>query len=369
MKSYDDYLRGNDTHSHHIPNAAITRTLHKCKGSFSTNERMDIHTASENASEVAKKYLAKENDSEIYKSKFKEIYSAALRVELYRQFVAQGQKIHNVDEIIGISKAIKSYIDSESKNIPTAVSDTLVNSLKDFENKLRLIVYGPKSDKDKLNKMKNAALQFELEAMTLIQESKIKYDHDVSWWPFFANLMLVVLGVGIGSFIYRGFNDHYLFADYKTEPKAQDHLVVKDTVNYLKDFGFFNPADAKVEEKKPIINTEPKIKKTLPELWQEARKEIDRAILLFRHHLEDFREVMPRSYACANSFLPNIENNDNLQVIFSNLKKLENSVSYLKETDQHTIEVMSFVKRVDKACEPITNFVEPEIDAHNSVTI
>ncbi|MBA2652286.1 MAG: hypothetical protein H0U73_08475, partial [Tatlockia sp.] len=351
MKNYDDCLRGN--------------ALKKCGVSFSLDEQKGILRASENASKVAKTYLEKVNNSE-NKITFKEIYSAALRVELYRQFVAKGQQLNNYDEIIN---AIESYINSETikyKNIPNVVNANLFIILTDFGSRVESIKNGSKSAEEKLNEFKNAALQFELEAITLFQENQIKYAHEISWWPFFANLMLVVLGIGIGSFIYRGCGGHYLFADNlfvdKTEARKQDHLVVKNTVNYLKDLGFFHPADAKFESKSPNINKEPEVNKTLSKLGEEARREIIKAEWQFGQHIEKLDTGSHlEELDLILSQLRIIAKTDDLQIIGESLEKLKNSVSYRNENDKHKCEVMRFVSKVREACEPIADFVKPDI--------
>ncbi len=376
MKNYDLSLNLNKEDfkasiNHCATTVAASHAVDLNRKNLTQTEIGDLYTATENAAFLAGKYVKGIADYETYINSFREMYSILLKVEMYRHFIAKGQKVDEPELVIS---AIESYINSEASKYNEVIgSDSIIEDLlkisANFKSNYLLIKNSEKSSTEKLNEIKNAALQFELEAKTTIQEYQIKYESNCSWSPLIKNLLLILTGVGIlftlGSLIYKGITGQYAFFDkaylFSSIVNERDTLITKDRVNQLKDWGFFDGKDAKVNFEISNLNKEtPVVTKTLEELWVDLRIKINNIKKLFLNQF--YKKIMPISLVnLVNTQLELIEVND-IQKISKALATLENSVKNLGENDEYKSNVMNFVHYVNDACEPIVNYTAEKVD-------
>jgi hypothetical protein len=231
-----------------------------------------IMVASLAAFNIASTHTENVQDCTQYKEDFRKAYDAALRVELYRQFLTKGQDIKELTleflkEKPNDTPTLKSLMDflfeDISKNIHsefrkfekaqgslTQVESQLIDSMRNklndllekFKQSISVHLSTPDSDKIKTNSIQKAALDFQIAAGQLIRSYQLKTESNEKWAPFLKNMLMLITGIGtipaIISLVNKAITGKYAFFDKvvvsKTSPEEvspEDQLLGKPPTN------------------------------------------------------------------------------------------------------------------------------------------
>lgn len=258
-------------------NVLATETAPTCASGESAsfgdiNADAKIMAASLAAFNIASKRVEDVQDCEKYKEDFRKAYDAALRVELYRQFLDQGQDIEELKlkfikekptATPNLNSLMDFLFDDISKNINFEFSkfekvqgstaqtgsqliDSMRNKLTDllekFKQDINENLSTNDSNKTKINAIQDAALDFQIAAGQLIRGYQLKTESNENWAPFLKNMLMLITVIGaapaIISLVNKAVTGHYAFFDKTVVSKTpleemspEDQLLGKPNTN------------------------------------------------------------------------------------------------------------------------------------------
>ncbi|WED42067.1 hypothetical protein [Legionella cardiaca] len=211
----------------------------ECADFADVNTDAKIMAASLAAFNIASDKVKDIHDGEEYKEKFKTAFDAALRVELYRQFLSLDQDLNELRNKFIINdpsarvtlKSLMNFLYEEiSKNINSEFSkfEKVQGSVKpdDLEkiNSMRqdLTILFEKFKKvvdenQSIEVIQNASLEFQIKAGQLIRGYEVKNESNESWTPFLKNMLMLVTIIGtipaVISLLTKAVTGSYAFFD------------------------------------------------------------------------------------------------------------------------------------------------------------
>ncbi len=214
---------------------------------FSEHDTWDkIMDASGAAFYIASEKMKDEGDCGEYKKGFRTAYDAALRVELYRKFLAKGQNLQDLtlqfireklipvpnlkslidflfenisnninSEFSKFQKAQGSMTETESQQV-TSIKSELDKLLEKFKQEFSNISTDELNPNKKMD-IQKVSLDFQIAAGQLIRGYQLKNESNESWAPFLKNMLFVITGIGAIvtaiSLISKAATGHYMFFD------------------------------------------------------------------------------------------------------------------------------------------------------------
>lgn len=245
----------------------------------SASDGSKIQAASDAAYMIADNRLKKLSE-ENYIINFKEAYDAALRVELYRQFLGQGQDYkalkrkfkkekpndeQNLDSVMKFLledieqninsefskfEKIQSSVIEDEKQIIGSMKKQLDELLDEFKGDFEATLVNERLDKPaKKAAIQNRVLDFQIAAGYLIRSYQVKTKSNESWAPFLLNMLLLITAFGTLPAIYslrtKAVTGHYIFFDKPTIHQTP----VEEMASEDKLLGFNEPIVEKASEK------------------------------------------------------------------------------------------------------------------------
>lgn len=247
------------------------------------NPQDKIMAASGAAYKIAAERLEKLSGEE-YLVKFKETYDAALRIELYRQFLSLDLKALKLkfkkekpNDKLNLESFMNFLLEDIEKNINSQFSkfektqssvtkveyqiislmkeqlDELLDELrKSFNATLRDATLDKPAKKADLQ---NKVLDFQIAAGRLIRSYQVKTKSNESWAPFLLNMLLLITAFGTLPAIYslgtKAVTGHYTFFDKPTIRQTP----VEEMASEDKLLGFNEPIvdEASEKESAPVV--------------------------------------------------------------------------------------------------------------------